>query len=1024
MVSTLAGSISMENRERSSFVQSRLPWIIAAAALVLYLITLNRWVSLASLPVVSGITDPDALPPLNGPLHFLVTYPFRWLPPGVQLIGLNLFAALCAALTLALLARSVALLPHDRTREQRQRERSELSLLSIPAAWAPPLFAALVCGLQLSFWEHATAATGEMLDLLLFAYLIRCLLEYRIDQRECWLTRLALVYGITTTNNYALIAYFPGFLAALIWIKGKSFFEFRFLTRMLGWGAAGLALYLLLPVVSALNENSGTDFWTSLRLELAGQKGALRVIPSLPRDLMLPVALISLLPVLVIAIRWPSSFGDMSAMGSIVTNAMFRVVHGMFFVAILCAAFDAPFSPRARMDKLIHQSEEITSGVPMLGLYYLSALCVGYLAGYYLLVFGTDLEKKWQRATGAMRLLNHCVTVTVWITIVGIPIGLLWKNSPLVRASDGTVLRDFARTITERLPHRNAVVLCDQPYILLLVQNALNQSGHASENLLVDTRLLPLPVYQRTLHERSPKRWPEIPDAPGRRSVLDSSFLIYQLTEISLAGDTFYLHPSFGYYFEAMFIQPRGPIYELLPYATNAIAPPPLAPEIVEENRKFWSQSGATLDRLAALNGRDSYEARAVARWYSRSINYWGVELQKAGYLKEAHQCFEQSRKLNTENLAAETNLKVNEQIQAGVVKPMDPGKSVQDKFGPFGDWNRLLAVTGPIDEPGFCFRLGQTLAQQSLFRQAALQFLRVQQLDPANLENRFWLANMYVTGRLYDSALKVTQEIRTPQPGSKLATNDEVELARLEALAHFGKGEFEKAEKLLIDIRRQYPGSVPVLDTLAQIYFASNRLTNALTVLNAQLSLDPGNLRTLFAKTVILINMQDYTGAGEALDVILQKDPENVQAMLSRSLVCMKTHDYAQADTALDRILRKDPKNVQALLNRGALRIETKAYKAALQTLDKILEFQPGNEVALMNRAIANLQIDQLDAAKHDYETLLKSLPTEHRIFYGLGEIAYRQKDYQAYLKYAPSGTEEHKMVTDRLNELQKAGH
>ena len=77
-------------------------------------------------------------------------------------------------MSLALLARSVALLPHDRTHDQRQKERSEFSLLSIRAAWLPPVLAALVCGLQLTFWENATGcASAEMFDLLLFAYVIR-----------------------------------------------------------------------------------------------------------------------------------------------------------------------------------------------------------------------------------------------------------------------------------------------------------------------------------------------------------------------------------------------------------------------------------------------------------------------------------------------------------------------------------------------------------------------------------------------------------------------------------------------------------------------------------------------------------------------------------------------------------------------------------------------------------------------------------------------------------------------------------
>src|SRR5439155_25798238 len=106
-------------------------------------------------------------------------------------LALNLFSMVCAVLTLALLARSVTLLPHDRTHPQRLREKSEFSLLTVRAAWLPPLLAVIVCGLQLTFWEHATSASGEMLDLLMFAYVIRSLLEFRIDERESWLTRAA-----------------------------------------------------------------------------------------------------------------------------------------------------------------------------------------------------------------------------------------------------------------------------------------------------------------------------------------------------------------------------------------------------------------------------------------------------------------------------------------------------------------------------------------------------------------------------------------------------------------------------------------------------------------------------------------------------------------------------------------------------------------------------------------------------------------------------------------------------------------
>jgi hypothetical protein len=168
---------------------------------------------------------------------------------GSQPGAMNVLTVILAVLTLFNLAKSVSLLPHDRTRDQRVREQSDFSLLSSPLAWIPPVFAVLICGLQLTFWEHATAATGEMIDLLMFAYLIRCLLEYRVGENEKWMTRFALLYGVSITNNWAMIAYFPLFLGAVIWIKGISFFQGRFLIKSAVLGLLGLGLYLLLPIL-------------------------------------------------------------------------------------------------------------------------------------------------------------------------------------------------------------------------------------------------------------------------------------------------------------------------------------------------------------------------------------------------------------------------------------------------------------------------------------------------------------------------------------------------------------------------------------------------------------------------------------------------------------------------------------------------------------------------------------------------------------------------------------------------------
>jgi nitrate reductase NapE component len=189
--------MATENRTdpRKNFAPRFLPWLLAAGAFAVYWFTLNHWVSLFNIGVVAKISGQTWEPEVLNPVSFAATYPFRWLPVAQIPIALNIFAAVCGALTLGLLARSVAILPHDRTDVQRKRERSDFSFLTIWGAWLPPVLAVAVCGLQLTFWEQATNCTGEIFSVLLFAFIIWSLLEYRLDEREWRLFLAAFIYG-------------------------------------------------------------------------------------------------------------------------------------------------------------------------------------------------------------------------------------------------------------------------------------------------------------------------------------------------------------------------------------------------------------------------------------------------------------------------------------------------------------------------------------------------------------------------------------------------------------------------------------------------------------------------------------------------------------------------------------------------------------------------------------------------------------------------------------------------------------
>ncbi|TAL06871.1 MAG: DUF2723 domain-containing protein, partial [Verrucomicrobia bacterium] len=670
----------MESRGGGAHALRFLPWLVGAGALAVYLLTLNHWVSLFNLAQSARVAGWTWQPELYNPLNFLVTLPLRLLPAGIVPLAMNLFAAALASLTLMQLARSVILLPHDRTHDQRDREFSESAVLTIPLAWLPPVFAVIACGLQLTFWENATNYTGEMLDLFVFAFILRCLLEFRADGRDAWLTTAALAYGLGITNNFALVGFFPAFLMALIWMQGLSFFNLRFLSRMLLMGLAGLSLYLVLPLVASLNKIEPVGFWTTLKLHLLAQKNSLGALFQVKALIL--ISLTNLVPVFVMSIRWASQFGDSSRIGQVITTAIFHVSHAVMLLAALWVTLDPPFSPR-------HSDMAMRFPFPtFLTLYYLGALAIGYFAGYLLLVFRPKRDRFSGRIpTPFLDFLNRVSTTTIVLLLFLEPAALVARNLKEIHLTNGNAMEQFARHSAEGLPQK-ALLFSDDPRRHLLMCAWLAKTGQAKNYLVVDTQSLRWPGYHRFLHKNFPDRWPAPTEAHKERGYEDME-LVALMQEQAKAGPVYYLHPSFGYYFEFFYAQPHNLVYELKEFSKEALLPPALTDAIVQENEKFWNETlTATLQPLLAiakprepgaklttvefifkkmhLNPYVNSQAQVIASFYSRCLNHWGVEMQKLDQLAKAGEHFQTAFALNPYNVVAEINAEYNKKLQAG----------------------------------------------------------------------------------------------------------------------------------------------------------------------------------------------------------------------------------------------------------------------------------------------------------------------------------------------------------------------
>jgi tetratricopeptide (TPR) repeat protein len=968
---------------RKSFVPLILPWLLGGLMLVVYWLTLNRWITMLNMSQVAQVSGFVWQPQIYGPITYLATLPFKYLSPAVIPVALNLFSAVCAGMVLVLLARCVAILPQDRTELQRQREKSDFGFLTGWQAYFPPVLAVLMAGLQLTFWEHATSFTGEMVDLLLFAFIVWQLLEYRLDEGEWRLTIATIAYGAALTESWMFVGFFPLFLTAIIWLKKLEFFNLRFLFRMTLYGLAGLMLFFLLPLVAKFTPHFKLGIWETIRPNIKLDWEVVKAIKQ--GDLRVHLAQASLgtlLPLLLMAIRWSSGFGDNSRIGSVLASNMVHFVHAAVFTVCVWVMFDPPFSAQQILES------------PSLTLNFFSALGIGYCCAYFLLVFSRKPlpSRRGSKPVPVLPpgLMWLCPVVVAGVFLCSLfAVGtLIYRNEPLVKEVNSDVLLKFAEFTTENFPKNGAIILCDsdkpghdQPLRALLVQAAVAHEGHTRDFPVLDTQSLNWAPYHQIIHEQYPDLFP-LMVKPSDTGAVNPFKLYAMISSLAKSNTVCYLHPSYGYYFEHFYQEPHGLVYPLKVLSDETILPPPLEKDQIADNERFWDKVVAALEAPVqkALVKPDFITPRNAAEWLlmhlhptaevndnailagtlcSRCLDDWGVQLQRAGELDKAARRFNDAKRFNPENVAADINLAFNQALRTGAQMQIDPARVNADQFGKYRDWNGVVTAYGPFDDISFCFFAAYQFCQNGFFRQAANQYVRVRQFAPDDLFTRLQLAQIYLVNHLPDLAFEAIHDPLASPAKFGLNENNSTGLNVLAAAAHFQKNEVSAGSRLMETEVTRHPDDNALLMAVTQAYFMHGLYTNALRVINGKLASTPDDVTWLFGK--------------------------------------------------------------------GYASIQIGAYDDSIKAMTHVLQIQTNDVNARFNRALAYFQSGKLDEARADYNALQTTYTNAFQIAYGLGEIAWRKKDdsealrnYQIYLANAPTNAPEYPTVRERLTQLR----
>lgn len=961
----------------------RFPRYVALGAFLIYALTLSRGITLSSLPLAAKVAGWDWQPMASQPLLWLLTFPLHCLPGGWIPVGLNLFSALCGALTLGLLARSVQLLPQDRTPLQRVFLSKDKGLFAQTDTWAPTVLACVVCGLEFSFWQEATAATGEMLDMLLLAAVIWCLLEYRIAKQSGWVNVAALIWGLGMAENWVMLLTLPLFVMALIGLRRQHFFKAGFLLRMALLGLAGFSIYALLPLFNGLAPHSPWGFGEAWHITFKTTRHAILLFYRqywLGRRYMgLVVLLFYLLPVLPTLVRLPDEGGYLKSLTARLQILFCHGTYAFLLLACLWLAFDPTIGLRQIM---LRQLGYPTS---LLSFDYLTALGTGYFAGYFMLVFGDSLREQYRKNPQfkkppfSPRWLRRSVPPGLWALAVLVAGGLIFRNAPAVTRVNRQPLQSFGDLAVRSLPAEGGIIISDDPQKLFVFQAALACRGDSRRWLPLDTKSLPDPEYRAQLERKYRVNWLTGPD----RHILNPFEMTLLLDHAAQTNRLFYLHPSFGYFLERFYLQPTGTIYEMKPYPKDQFTEPPMSASEVDQNEKFWDKAWQTeleavsRDRSPRPAGRSKiretllrhfhliaipfYQSWLLGEWASVALDGWGVELQRNGRLPEARQRFEQAIALNTNNAAARINLQCNINLQAGNKMNLAEADVVASQFGSLQQLSGLISRDGPFDAPVFCYLLGNVYRQAGLLHQSAQQLERAAALAPGALAPEYALAQLYSRWRMDDKVFEIVNRLRQQVRTSTAAAVMDVDLALLEANSWLSQTNPAKARAVLQTVLQQHPDDTRALNLVFQAYMTFDDFTNALQLVSAQLA----------------------------------KEPDDVGAMINQGAVLIRMGNSSQALPLLNRAL--------AITN---------------------------DPLARFNRAYAYLQTGNLPAAEADYLQLDRSSADAFTVHYGLAEIAALRRDtnlaihhLELCLSNAPAGTIKWQEARKRLKSLEPPG-
>lgn len=289
----------------------------------------------------------------------------------------------------------------------------------------------------------------------------------------------------------------------------------------------------------------------------------------------------------------------------------------------------------------------------------------------------------------------------------------------------------------------------------------------------------------------------------------------------------------------------------------------------------------------------------------------------------------------------------------------------------------------------------GYTELSLLMYEDAEQSFLRARELDPRNVEVRYWLAHTHFLGDLVEEAIAELKEIITERPDfldayydcgvalqvcgryddalevflQRLAISPDFDTLLMTAMTYEFQHDFENAETYYARALEMEPENAMVLEAHGATCLELDRPEDAMRDFTRALELDPENPDALYGRGRTFFIMEKFEEARQDLLRVVELDPESALAwsMLGQLMLCQE--DYAAAMGIFNKALEAD-QDILIYGFRGQARFGMEDYEGAVADFTLAIDFEPDEPFYYQERGECLFYLGRAEDALHDFKT------------------------------------------------------